>query len=80
MRWLKKLLTVLLIYIAVYLPFVAVMQAITGYDYTGAYTAVTGVGAVELIVSGIIKWEETKEERRSSEQKERKENEHEYRK
>lgn len=64
MRWLKKLLTVLLIYIAVYLPFVAVMQALTGYDYTGAYAAVTGVGAVELIVSGIIKREETKEERK----------------
>lgn len=67
MRWLKKLLTILLIYIAVYLPFVVVMQALTGYDYTGAYAAVTGVGAVELIVSGIIKREETKEEHRNKE-------------
>lgn len=70
MRWLKKLLTVLLIYIAAYLPFVVVMQAVTGYDYTGAYAAVTGVGAVELIISGLIKRAETKEEQRSSEMKE----------
>lgn len=69
MRWLKKLLTALLVYIAVYLPFVAVMQAVTGYDYTGAYAAVTGVGAVELIISGLIKRAETKEERRYSEMK-----------
>ena len=70
MRWLKKLLTVLLIYIAAYLPFVVVMQAVTGHDYTGAYAAVTGVGAVELIISGLIKRAETKEEQRSSEMKE----------
>ena len=70
MRWLKKLLTILLIYIAAYLPFVVVMQAVTGYDYTGAYAAVTGVGAVELIISGLIKRAETKEEQRSSEMKE----------
>lgn len=62
MRWLKKLLTALLIYIAVYLPFVVVMQTVTGYDYTGAYAAVTGVGAVELIISGLIKRAETKME------------------
>ena len=67
MRWLKKLLAILLIYIAVYLPFVAVLQAVTGYDYTGAYAAVTGVGAVELIVSGIIKREETKMEKKMEE-------------
>lgn len=60
MRWLKKLLTVVLVYIAVYLPFVVLMQALTGYDFTGAYAAVTGVGAVELIVGGIIKVAEAK--------------------
>lgn len=60
MRWLKKLLTVVLVYIAVYLPFVVLMQALTGYDFTGAYAAVTGVGAVELIVGGIIKVVEAK--------------------
>lgn len=64
MRWLKKLLTILLIYIAAYLPFVVVMQTVTGYDYTGAYAAVTGVGAVELIISGLIKRAETKTEKK----------------
>lgn len=61
MRWLKKLLTTVLVYIAVYLPFVVLMQALTGYDYTGAYAAVTGVGAVELIVGGMIKIAEARE-------------------
>ena len=64
MRWLKKLLTTVLVYIAVYLPFVVLMQALTGYDYTGAYAAVTGVGAVELLVGGAIKVAEEREERR----------------
>ena len=64
MRWLKKLLTTVLVYIAVYLPFVVLMQALTGYDYTGAYAAVTGVGAVELIVGGAIKLAEAREERK----------------
>ena len=71
MGWLKKLLTTVLVYIAVYLPFVVMMQALTGYDYTGAYAAVTGVGAVELLVGGIIKVAEAREERK------RKEKEHE---
>jgi multidrug transporter EmrE-like cation transporter len=69
MRWLKRLLTALLVYIGIYLPFVVIMQSVTGYDYSGAYAAVAGVGAVELIVSSLIKREETKMER-----KERKEN------
>ena len=64
MRWLKKLLTTVLVYIAVYLPFVVLMQALTGYDYTGAYAAVTGVGAVELLVGGAIKVAEERVERR----------------
>ena len=67
MRWLKKLLAALLVYIGVYLPFVVVMQAVTGYDYTAAYAAVAGVGAVELIISGLIKREEAKFERSSRE-------------
>ena len=71
MRWLKRLLTAVLVYIAVYLPFVVVMQSLTGYDFTGAYAAVTGVGAVELLVGGAIKVAEEREERK------RKEKEHE---
>lgn len=64
MRWLKKLLTTVLVYIAVYLPYVVLMQTLTGYDYTGAYAAVTGVGAVELLVGGAIKVAEAREERK----------------
>ena len=64
MRWLKKLLTTLLIYIGVFLPFTAILQAVTGYDYSAAYAAVTGVGAVELLVGGVIKVAETREERK----------------
>lgn len=67
MRWLKKLLTTVLVYIAVFLPFVVVMQAITGYDFSAAYAAVTGVGAVELLVGGAIKVAEAREERRREE-------------
>ncbi len=73
MRWLKKLLTTVLVYIAVYLPFVVLMQALTGCDLTGAYAAVTGVGVVELIVGGVIKVAEAREEHR----REVKEREHE---
>ena len=71
MRWLKKLLTTVLVYIAVYLPFVVLMQSLTGYDYTGAYAAVTGVGAVELLVGGVIKVAEEREERKRKEREER---------
>lgn len=62
MRYLKKLLSAVLIYIAVFLPFIAILQAVTGYDYSPAYAAVTGVGAVELIVGCIIKVTEAREE------------------
>lgn len=77
MRWLKKLLTILLIYIAVYLPFVVIMQTLTGYDYTGAYMAATGVGGVELIISGLIKCAETKEEKKKEKRKRKNKNEEE---
>lgn len=62
MRYLKKLLSAVLLYIAVFLPFIALLQAVTGYDYSPAYAAVTGVGAVELIVGCVIKTVEAKEE------------------
>lgn len=62
MRYLKKLLSAVLIYIAAFLPFVAILQAVTGYDFSAAYAAVTGVGAVELIVGCVIKIVEAKEE------------------
>lgn len=64
MRWLKKVLSSLLIYIGVFLPFIAILQALTGYDYSAAYAAVTGVGAVELLVGGVIKVAEAREEQK----------------
>ena len=64
-RWLKRLLIGLLLYIGAYLIFIAVLQALTGYDFTAAYAAVTGVGSVELIVSSLIKQTETKKEKAS---------------
>ncbi len=64
MRWLKKVLSTLLVYIGVFLPFIAILQALTGYDYSAAYAAVTGVGGVELIIGGVIKIAEVREEHR----------------
>ena len=61
-RFLKRLLVIILIYEAIYLPFVVIMQALTGYDFTAAY-AVGGITAsVELILCALIKIEETKQE------------------
>ena len=78
MRYLKKLLSAVLVYIAVYLPYVVLMQAITGYDYTGAYAAVTGVGAVELIVGGVIKIAEAKEMKKIEKYTKKEDSEDEY--
>lgn len=64
MRWLKKLLTAVLIYIGSFLLIIAVLQAVTGLDYSAAYAAVTGIGAVELLIGGILKITEVREERR----------------
>ena len=38
MRFLKRLIIAVLVYIAVYLPFVAILQAVCGGDYTAAYS------------------------------------------
>jgi multidrug transporter EmrE-like cation transporter len=71
MRYLKKLLSAVLIYIAAFLPFIAILQAVTGYDYSPAYAAVTGVGAVELIVGCVIKTVEAREESKLRKEDER---------
>lgn len=62
MRFLKILVVSVLIYLAVYFPFVTILQAITGHDFTAAYTAGGIVGAVELALGSIIKIIEAKEE------------------
>lgn len=71
MRWMKKLVSAVLIYIGVFLLIIAVLQAVTGLDYSAAYAAVTGVGAVELLISGIIKIAEAREERKHRKEDER---------
>lgn len=60
MRFLKRILVSVLIYVAVYLPFVVIMQAISGGDYTAAYTVGGITGCVELILCALIKREEDK--------------------
>jgi len=61
MRYLKRLIMAVLLYMAVYLPFVVVMQSRTGYDFTAAYTVGGVFGAVELALGGIIKINEERE-------------------
>lgn len=63
MRFLKLLLTLWLSFIVFFLLLLVVLQTITGYDYSAAYMAVTGVGGVELIISGIIKVAESRAEK-----------------
>ena len=45
MRFLKRLILAVLIYMAVYLPFIAVLQALTGTDLTAAFSVFGIVGA-----------------------------------
>jgi hypothetical protein len=61
MRYLKRLILAVLIYLAVYLPFIAVLQALTGTDLTAAFSVGGIVGAVELALGSIIKITENKE-------------------
>ena len=60
MRFLKRIIAAVLIYTAVYLPFVVVMQALTGYDFTAAYTIGGAFAAVELALSSVIKIKENR--------------------
>ena len=67
MRFLKRTLVSVLIYAAVYLPFVAILQAVTGYDFTAAYTIGGASASVEMILCVLIKREEQKANRKSAE-------------
>ena len=60
MRFLKRILVSVLIYEAVFLPFVVVMQTVSGGDYTAAYTVGGAAASVELILCALIKREENK--------------------
>jgi hypothetical protein len=61
MRYLKRLILAVLIYLALYLPFIAVLQALTGTDLTAAFSVGGIVGAVELALGSVIKITENKE-------------------
>lgn len=63
MRFLKRVLICVLIYAAVYLPFIAILQAVSLADYTAAYTVGGITASVEMILCALIKREETKYER-----------------
>lgn len=60
MRFLKRLIIAVLVYIAVYLPFIAVLQAVSGGDFTAAYSVGGIVGTVELALGSVIKITESK--------------------
>jgi len=60
MRFLKRLIIAVLVYIAVYLPFIAILQAVSGGDFTAAYSVGGIVGAVELALGSVIKITESK--------------------
>lgn len=67
MRFLKRTLVSVLIYVAIYLLFVAILQAVTGYDFTAAYTIGGASASVEMILCALIKREEQKADRKSAE-------------
>lgn len=64
MRFLKRVLVSVLVFEAVYLPYIALLQALTGYDYTAAYAVGGAGGIVELILCAIIKREEHKQNKK----------------
>jgi multidrug transporter EmrE-like cation transporter len=69
MRYLKRLIAAVLIYIALYLPFVVIMQTLTGYDFTAAYTIGGAFGAVELALGSLIKINENRASKKDAERK-----------
>ncbi len=66
MRFLKRILVSVLIYEAVFLPFVVIMQTVSGGDYTAAYTVGGAAASVELILCALIKREESKTNKKAA--------------
>lgn len=66
MRFLKRLIISVLAYIAVYLPFIAVLQAVSGSDFTAAYSVGGIVGVVELALGCVIKITENRKIQKQS--------------
>lgn len=56
----------MLIYEAVFLPFVVIMQTVSGGDYTAAYTVGGAAASVELILCALIKRGESKTNKKSA--------------
>ena len=67
MRFLKRILLSVLVYEAVFLPFVVIMQTVSGGDFTAAYTVGGAAASVELILCALIKREENKNEKNKRE-------------
>lgn len=65
MRFLKRILVSVLVYEAVFLPFVVIMQTVSGGDYTAAYTVGGAAASVELILCALIKREENKKNKKA---------------
>lgn len=70
MRFLKRILISVLVYEAVFLPFVVIMQTVSGGDFTAAYTVGGAAASVELILCSLIKREENKNNKKSKLQSE----------
>lgn len=60
MRFLKRILLSVLIYIGVFYPFCVIVQAMSGVDLTPAYAIGGASATVELILCSLIKREENK--------------------
>ena len=70
MRFLKRVLICVLVYAAIYLPFIAILQAVSLADYTAAYTVGGITASVEMILCALIKREEAKAEKNKGEKNE----------
>ena len=66
MRFLKRILVSVLLFTAVYLTYIATLQAFTGYDFTAAYSVGGAAASVELILCALIKHEENKKAKKEN--------------
>lgn len=58
MRYLKTIVTSVLIVTAIFFVMLVLAQVFTGYDFTAAYGMLGSVSAVELALTAIIKRQE----------------------
>lgn len=67
MKHLEKIVSSVLIYMAIYLPFVVILQAVSGGDFTAAYSAGGAMSIVELALTAIIQIRKQKVDKKSTE-------------